>query len=303
MNRKPLLSGEEQRKISKVYITAFMESTLRGKEEYIPIFRDYRYASRWLPDDIYINRFKDSSFRLVSDFEEDVDVTTTSLKEGRIQGNDLGLWREEDLGLRVRGTKSNNVAYIGWRMEENEESEEQISTYSIELPESASSDLDITADSFLVFSLAEADEKVPEPDENEEEEEKNTEEEEKEETEKAEEEEDEEERQPLELSIELVSADGASAKLPLRRFMDIPPVLKARFTKLRKESQWYGSAYEPTLQTFELPLKDFMKEFPEFDPSFINKIRFIFDGDSEGVIILDNVGFAEPLSNSEGEEK
>ncbi len=310
LNRKSLLTGEDQRKISRVYITAFLESTLHGKTGYIPLFRDQRCISAWLPEDIYINRFEDSTFRVLNNFDEDVDVTTATLKGASIQGENLAVWREANLGFRNRGTKDNNVVFIGWREPESEEHESEeskidISIYSIELPDDAQDEFNLTRDSLLVFSLAEADEKPPKSedkdkhkeDEDEKAAEKEAKKEAEEEAEKEADKKDEEEkdREPIDLSVELVAADGQAAKLPLSHFMAVPPIIKSRFTKFRKENKIYGKAYEPTLQVYELHLAAFIEENPDFDPTFLKTIRFVFDQNSKGVIILDNIGFAEPL--------
>ena len=41
-NQGSLLSPQEQRTIAKVYVSAFLEATLHGAEEYIPLFRNFR---------------------------------------------------------------------------------------------------------------------------------------------------------------------------------------------------------------------------------------------------------------------
>jgi len=92
--------------------------------------------------------------------------------------------------------------------------------------------------------------------------------------------------------VELVASDGTSARLPLDRFRSVPPVVRSRFTKLPKEKFMMGKDYEPTMQTFELPLAVFAELYPEFNPGLLKDIRFVFDQGREGVIILDNVGFA-----------
>jgi len=56
LNLKPLLDGEEQRRIAKVYFSAFLETTLHGDARYRPLFRDQRLIKAWLPDTIYIRR-------------------------------------------------------------------------------------------------------------------------------------------------------------------------------------------------------------------------------------------------------
>jgi hypothetical protein len=308
LNKKALLTGEDQRRLGKVYMTAFLEAILQGKEVYIPLFRDFRLASNWLPDDIYVNRFEDSTFLSVCNFEEDVEVMTASLEAAEIYEENIALWREADLGFRKSGTKANNVVFLGWRSGPEEKTEEEGAAYSIEIPYESGQNLGLTRDSILVFNLAAADEKLPEPDDEEESEEKK--EEKKAETEKPEkkreekdkkdgkkkDKDEEDEKELLDLSIELVTTEDVHVKIPLSQFRTIPPILKSRFTKFKKESKMYGKAYEPTLQLFELPLKRFIEENPEFNPALLKTIRFVFDLCQEGVIILDNIGFAQPNS-------
>ncbi len=271
LNRKALLEGEKQRKIALVYFTAFMEANLMDKKGYIPMFRDYRYAWEWLPEDIYINRYEDSHFNPIAHFDEDVEVTTASLKGSRISSQDLEVWREENLGFRRRGNKDNNVVFVGWRNQEKEP------VYSIELTKDNLTELNVKEDSLLIFSLAPADEKPPEAEEEKGEENKA-----KEKSEKKE--------KPLDISIELEDHQGHKAKVLLSEFRLIPPVLESRFTKMNKENNIYGDAYEPTLQVFELPLSRFSDKFPGFDPVLLKKINFVFDQSNEGVVILDRIG-------------
>ena len=58
LNLAPLMPGEEQRRISKTYIAAFLETALRDRREYLPLFRDWRTGREWLPETIYINRIE-----------------------------------------------------------------------------------------------------------------------------------------------------------------------------------------------------------------------------------------------------
>jgi len=283
LNRKALLTGEKQRKIALVYFTAFLEANLMDKKGYIPMFRDYRRVREWLPEDIYINRFEDSHFNPIAHFEEDVEVTTASLEGSRISGRNLAVWREENLGFRRRGNKENNVVFVGWR------NKEESSVYSIELSDESVEKLNVDDQSLLIFSLAPADEKPPEPDDDEEE---KTEEkpDKKEKKKEKKDEEEEKEEESLDLSVELMDLRGNTARLVLSEFRGMPPVLKSRFTKMSKESKIYGKSYEPTLQVFELPFFRFSEASPEFDPALLKKISFIFDQNEEGVVILDRIG-------------
>lgn len=282
LNRKALLAGEKQRKIALVYFTAFLEANLLDKKGYIPMFRDHRCVREWLPEDIYINRFEDSYFSPIAHFEEDVEVTTASLEGSRISGQNLAVWREENLGFRRRGNKENNVVCVGWRKEE------EPPVYSIELSEDSVEKLKVSDTSLLIFSLAPADEKPPEPDEEAEESKEKPDKKEKKKEKK--DEEDEKEEDLLDMSVELMDSRGNTARLVLSEFRDIPPVLKSRFTKMSRESKIYGKSYEPTLQVFELHLSRFSEAFPEFDPALLKKINFVFDRNEEGVVILDRIG-------------
>ncbi|HZX10650.1 MAG TPA: hypothetical protein VFG01_06855 [Acidobacteriota bacterium] len=269
LNRKALLEGEKQRKIALVYFTAFMEANLMDKKGYIPMFRDYRCVWEWLPEDIYINRFEDSHFKSIAHFDEDVEVTTASLKGSRISSQDLEVWREENLGFRRRGNKDNNVVFVGWKNQEKEP------VYFIELTEDNLTELNVKEDSLLIFSLAPADEEPPEPEGGEENKAK---------------EKSEKKEKPLDISIELEDHQDHKAKVLLSEFRLIPPVLESRFTKMNKENNIYGDAYEPTLQVFELPLSRFSDKFPGFNPVLLKKINFVFDQSNEGVVILDRIG-------------
>src|SRR5690606_19027355 len=71
LNKADLLEAEDQRQIAKVYISAFLEATLNGRDEYIPMFRDYRRAADWLPDTVYVSRFEGSSFRKIGFYGEE----------------------------------------------------------------------------------------------------------------------------------------------------------------------------------------------------------------------------------------
>jgi len=281
LNLRPLLKGEEQRQIAKVYMTAFLETALHGKREYIPLFRDHRIIAGWLPKTIYVSQFEDSSYRVVSNYEEDVDVTTTTVVGGVQQGENLAVWREQCLDFREEVSQDNNVVYLGWKAEDNDDQpENKITSYSITLPEGLAQEWQLNPDTLLNFSLTDTDEVPPAPDEENQEEES-------EKGKKA-----DEEKGPLALTVELIAKDGSTANLPFSQFLPIRPALKVKFTKWNYlEKKRYGKPIEPVLQTYELPLSAFVEANPQFEPTNLKTIRFRFDRHREGVIILDKVGF------------
>jgi hypothetical protein len=263
------------------------------------MFRDLRSARGWLPKDLYITRFQDSTFRALVDSEEDVDVATAALEGGRIDGRHFTLWKQKDLAFRQgEGTKQNQVVYLGWKRAPHPSDRKPgpAAIYAVRLPQEAPADWKPPGpDSLLVFSLADSGDEAPDPKEKGKKKEKSDAEKEREEKEReARKERDRKEgKEPLDLSIELVADGGATVRLPLSRFRAVPVPLESRFTKLPDESDVYGDAWEPVMQTFELPLRAFAAAQPSFAPEALREVRFVFDRSPEGVVILDDVGFAE----------
>jgi dienelactone hydrolase len=146
LNTEALLSGAEQEQIAKVMLTAFLELSLRGETGYKPLFQDWRYAAAWLPDTLYINQYEDAHFRLLADFEEDVDVTTASVEDGRLEGWGLSSWREEGLTFRTGIKQENQVVRLGWGGSRG--------WYELTLPDGYAQGL--TVEDGLVFAAADA---------------------------------------------------------------------------------------------------------------------------------------------------
>jgi hypothetical protein len=279
LNRAPYLTGEEQRKISKVYISAFLESTLLGEKDYIPMFRDHRLISKWIPEDIYISQFQDSNFQVLCNFEEDLNVTTATLEGVKTDGCNLAVWKEADLAFRKHRTQKNTVVYLGWNKKRDKE---QHSTYHIQLPENYATESSLTEESILVFSLADTGDEPPKPAGEKEEKKK----------------ENSSKKVPVNLSVELVDAKDQSSKLSLSQFRKVPPILKSKFTRFKSESTTFGKDFEVILQNFELPISAFIEKSPEFDPKSLRAIRFVFDQTESGVIVLDNIGFNIPAEKN-----
>ena len=114
-NSKPVMPVADQERIGKAYITAFLDATLLGKKEYVPLFQDHRAGAAWLPDTIFISRYSSSRTRIIADYDEDIDPTTTTLPGGDIDARQLDGWREQPIGppgnLEVLETRG---AYLGW---------------------------------------------------------------------------------------------------------------------------------------------------------------------------------------------
>ena len=89
-----LLPAEDQREFGRVFVSSFLDVTLKGDDRYRPLFRDHRVAGGWLPKTMYLTRFTDASFRPLADFEEDIDVTSGSAAHVTLLGTGFSTWRE-----------------------------------------------------------------------------------------------------------------------------------------------------------------------------------------------------------------
>ncbi|WP_439107391.1 hypothetical protein, partial [Congregibacter sp.] len=115
LNTAPMMPGEEQREAAKVYITAFLESSLHHDHGFLPYLKDPRTLATWLPERSYVHQFLDSSFSAFADFEEDIDTSTASAQDARIRTQNLSLWREEALKHRDERLQGSNAVVLGWQ--------------------------------------------------------------------------------------------------------------------------------------------------------------------------------------------
>jgi len=266
INDRPIMDMEEQRQVAKVLIAAFLEASLNGGDEYLPIFKDARYAGHWLPEDIYMNRYQDSNFRVIADFEEDFDVTTTTVNGGRLLGENLMTWKEAHVTHRTKGKASqeNSVVVLGWDNKKNDNDDPNstgIGSYHITLGPDIVQELGVDSDSKLVLSIG-----AEKP----------------------------EQKEPLDLTIELGDSDGNHAGLPLSAVGPVHPALTVRVVKLKwLEKKFVEDFSERILQTYEIPFRKFIESNPSFYPSRLENIRFVFNRSPNGIIMLDDVGISK----------
>ncbi len=257
-NLEQLLPAEQQEQIARVAISAFLEATLRGESGYRPLFQDHRRAQAWLPDTRYISQYEDATTRLVSTYEEDIDLATTTLPGGAQAGENLAVWREQLVAAKW-GDMGNHAVTLGW------DAESATARYTIRLPERG---LSLSRKSVLVFALADANED-PTP-----------------ETKDVQ---NRGPRDPIDLTVEVVDSAGEMARLPLSHIASLQPQFEGRIAKAGFMSPLPAS--EMVFQHFEFPLADFAAANPAFDPADLAEVRFVFDRTSAGVIALDDVGF------------
>jgi hypothetical protein len=163
LDLRGLITADEQRQFSKVMIGAFLEATLHGHSEYLPIFRDHRVAGAWLPKTMYITRFQESGFKALATFDEDVDVTTGSLPGVTLSGDSLATWKENLLTLRTGNDPINtNAVTLGWNNHLRGDDTTKLgkpASYTIALSDSLVGALNVGPASSVYLSLAPTDAK------------------------------------------------------------------------------------------------------------------------------------------------
>ncbi|MFC5626775.1 chlorophyllase/cutinase-like alpha/beta fold protein [Algoriphagus winogradskyi] len=313
LNLKQQLDDSTQQKIAKVYISAFLEATLQGKKEYLPLFLDARKGKNWLPETIYLNQFEDSNLQTLANFDEDFDVKTLTTDSAGVESTNLSVWREAEIQLKW-GKKGSRAAFLGWNYELEDSLKDEkaidivadslIASYSLNFgPEAFLLDSTIV----LMFSMAESTEDanpkssgkwlVNANDNNNTEEEVDEEnsDEELEEVEESDEDDTEEKKakKPLDFTIHLLDSAGQSVKFllsefsPLQREISVT-IWKSDFIQGNKQS-------EKVFQTFAFNLEKFAKSNPSFSPTQIKTIKFVFDQSTSGVVVVDNIGFSREL--------
>jgi dienelactone hydrolase len=298
LNLKQLISAEDQMEIAKVYISSFLDITLKNKREYLPLFVDARKGKDWLPKTIYLNQFEDSKLKTVANFDEDFDVSTTTQGGGKVKTKNLSVWREQEIELKWQ-KKGSRALFVGWDYDLKNEKESiksvpdsLIASYTINFSSTA-----IDSSSVLTFSIAESKESSNPKSEGKwvkNKSEKDKDEESKDKDEKEEDKDDQDEpKKPIDFTIQLSDASGQTVSFllsnfsPLQRVMEVM-IMKAGFVLDDKES-------EKVFQTYYFPTKKFQKINPSFTPSSIGEIKFLFNKNESGVIAIDNIGFMKDL--------
>jgi hypothetical protein len=273
-NKRPIMPAADQERIARTYITAFLQATLAGQQGYRPLFQDYRAGRRWLPETIYISRYVGSDWSIAASYDEDVDVTTTTAPGGRIEGENLTVWRESPVGASAfSGSSETRGVTLGW----DSDAIAGIPRYAVKLPPSGPG---VDTGGALVFALADGNMSPnpkglrragfsgrSHPPWN------------------------REPRAPIDLDVELADAEGHVARVPLARVALLQPQLTARVWK-----GWFNRTHEPepVLGTYVIPISLFTSVEPALHVSRLTEIRFVFDRTPAGVVVLKDVGFRPP---------
>ncbi|CAM4520322.1 dienelactone hydrolase [Paenibacillus endophyticus] len=276
LNRKELLQADEQRLISKVYVSAFLQATLLGESSYKPLFADYRYGLAWLPETSYSNRYEASDFEAVTRYDDGQGKTL--LKSGGMAAvsgmTNWNITAAEDRDGNNKGTKGMELEWDAAGAQ-----------YELELPVHTRLQDDDTTRTKLVFSMANLErdimaEKIADASEAVDGDQSHV-----------------SELPPLPaVEIEVTTSEGERAEVELAELMPVTPPAYTSFMTYswledRMKNKKYKESTEPVFQTFTLPLEQFGTDNTTIAVNEIKTITFRFL-DGPGKIMLDDIGFA-----------
>ena len=262
LNTAPQISMDEQQQIAKIYMAAFAEAVLHNNRNYYPVFKNAQTIADWLPNKILINTYKDSKSRSLISYEEDIDLTTGTIRGSTINGIDLKVWRETELRFRDKDTQGNNAVVLGWSRDST------ASTPGYHITFDSSHRIDSALSLMISMTVGDVAElKLKKEGKNPSK---------------------EKESATLNFTIQLVDSTGNTASLEIIEIKKLTPRLKIQYVKLKGLNQEnFGDTWEPTPEYFEIPIRSFKSS----GSSLLNikEIRFSFDNSEHGVLILDEI--------------
>lgn len=294
-NLAQLIPEEEQQIISKIYIGAFLDATLKGERGYRSLFMDHRHGRHWLPETIYITQYEQPGTQYFATFMEDLDLTTATLPGSTIHATDMTIWREQTLYLNW-GDYETRAVMLGWNTTEDDELRP---SYHVQWPAGA---IETGTTSTLVFSLADTGETAnpPEKPDGDDGDNGDLPGNGDEEVAKAldqtgaddgggEENHEDPEDAFIDFTIRLGDAHGGVLEFPLSSCMPLQPILYRELTKLPFMQR--AGRSEVVLQHFYFPMAALADLYPDFDFDNIRCMDLIFDKTPQGVVVLNDLGF------------
>lgn len=286
-NIRQLISQEDQLRIGLFFMTAFLEVTFARQPGYRCLFKDYRHAGDWLPQTTYLTSYKDARMRPVVNFQEDINLGTTSIAGGRISASNLSDWYESRIATKWSPLETRGV-YLGW---EQQDEDTGFAEYVVEFPA-------FNASGKTLYLFAADTGNNPRSKEKEKEEQESSADDNPDEVSQPQEDsggeqavvqDEEEEHKFIDFTIELLDVNGECISFPLSSFSFLQPKIEARLAKLDMlHPQPLG---ESVLQLFYFPVHNFQYQNPWFDPEQLKSVRIRFDRSEKGVIVMSELGF------------
>lgn len=95
LNVENLMSKEKQQSILEIFTKKFLDVTLKGEDKYKGLFYEVQNYRNILPETVYIQSYADSSYEMICNFEEDLDLTTGTMEGVSIDVSNVEEWTEK----------------------------------------------------------------------------------------------------------------------------------------------------------------------------------------------------------------
>jgi hypothetical protein len=297
LDLRGLIPGEDQRRFAEIYVSAFLDIVTKGDKRYLPIFRDHRVIGQWLPETMYITRFETNGFRPLATFEEDIDVTSGTEEGVVLRGDSLSAWREETLQLRssnrsnTSASQENQAVTIAWnnRIAGSDTTRHgPAARFTVQLPVYLAANWSLSDATTLNFMLGPTP-RIPSPRKD-----PDWGSETGSDTVRTSVTSDAREPSPVDLTVEVTDSEGVSARVTLSDYGAIRRPLETYVLRRRDiENQRFSEHWELVLQTFSIPLGDFVAQAPHLDLRRIMSLSFVFDRIHAGEVSIDQIGFSD----------
>ena len=100
---------------------------------------------------------------------------------------------------------------------------------------------------------------------------------------------------PIDLTVEVVDAAGHVARVPISNYGIARRPLEANVYRRRgRDKARFTNNYELVPQGFLLPMADFTRATPDFDPRTLTTIRLVFDKSTAGTVVIEHIGVTTP---------
>ena len=303
LDLRGLIPEEDQRRFGEVYVSAFLDIVTKGDKRYLPIFRDHRVIGEWLPETMYITRFETSDFRALASFEEDIDVTSGTERGVVLRGDSLSTWKEETLQLRssnrvnTSASQENQAVTVAWNNRiagADTTRHGPPARFTLELPTYLAANWSLSESTTLDFMLGPTP-RVPSARKAPTAEGADTEQSGGEEPSRRPGRRDEEpEHPPVDLSVQISDAAGRSARVTLSDYGAIRRPLETYVLRRGDiEARRFETHWELILQTYSIPLGDFVAVNSAIDLRRLRSVAFVFDQVHGGEVSIDQIGFSE----------
>lgn len=111
-NRNAFISESDQKAILGVYVKTFLDNTLKGDMKYHDIFVNQEACSSALPETVIVQRYQDSDFDSLTDFDE---ITGFADYENvHVRVNNADLWTEKRMENGTAQDSSDFALYMEW---------------------------------------------------------------------------------------------------------------------------------------------------------------------------------------------